>query len=243
MKKFNLYKILLLFVIITLSSCFGNEPPISEKKCIDVIIKIHEADAILAVENLNDKDLKDKDLSYYNYVFKKEKITKEEFLESIEWYTNHPERYKTLYTKVMKKMREADEEKNQVAVKKAENDIWNLSSEYFLPEDGEKNPIAYEIDEVRQGVYTLSADIKYYKDDLTVNPRMTIIAEYSDGTTEQNMTFGFEKDGEKRNYEVKIKTNENKSLVKLKGWVLDHSDDTKTKHIECKNITLLYTKE
>lgn len=230
---------------LALSSC-GNEPPISESKAVEVIIKMHEADAIMFVTGYNDATLKGDSTSYYNYIFKETGVTKAEFLETIEWYTQHPERYKTLYEKVVKvvnaedeKQRERDDQ-NRV---KAANDIWNLRSYYNLPTDGMTNPIAYEIPTENQGTYTISAEFTFYKDDGTTNPHLTIIADYYDGTNESIMTNGFKKDGEKRRFSAMIKTNPNKELKQIRGWVLDHSEPTNSKHVDVSDITLLYTKE
>ena len=83
-------------IVLALTSC-GNEPPISESKAVELIIKMHEADAIMFVTGYNDATLKGDSASYYNYIFKETGVTKAEFLETIDWYTQHPERYKVLY--------------------------------------------------------------------------------------------------------------------------------------------------
>ena len=232
-------------VALALSSC-GNEPPISESKAVEVIIKMHEADAIMFVAGYSDANLKGDSASYYNYIFKETGVSKAEFLETIEWYTQHPERYKTLYEKVVKvinvddeKQRERDE-KNRV---KADNDLWNQRSYYNLPADGITNPIAFEIPTDEHGIYTVSADFIYYADDGTVDPRISIIADYEDGTNEYNPTRGFVKDGKKHRFSAMIKTNPAKELKQIRGWICDQGDATKSKHVDISDITLLYTKE
>lgn len=230
---------------LALSSC-GNEPPISESKAVEVIIKMHEADAIMFVTGYSDATLKGDSASYYNYIFKETGVTKAEFLETIEWYTQHPERYKILYEKVVKvinvdddRQRERDDQ-NRV---KAENDIWNKRSYYNLPSDGMTNPIAYEIHTEEQGIYTISANFTFHEDDGTNNPHLTIIADYYDGTNDVISTTGMKKDGLKHNFSAMIKTNPSKELKQIRGWVLDHSEPTKSKHVDVSDITLLYTKE
>ncbi|MBP5367370.1 MAG: DUF4296 domain-containing protein [Bacteroidales bacterium] len=230
---------------LALSSC-GNEPPISESKAVEVIIKMHEADAIMFVTGYSDATLKGDSASYYNYIFKETGVTKAEFLETIEWYTQHPERYKILYEKVVKvvnvdddRQRERDE-KNRV---KADNDLWNERSYWNVPKDGITNPVAYEIPTNEHGIYTISADFIYYEDDGTVDPRLCIIADYDDGTNDFIQTRGFKKDGKKHRFSAMIKTNNAKGLKQIRGWVLDQRDDTKSKHVDVSDITLLYTKE
>ena len=230
---------------LALSSC-GNEPPISESKAVELIIKMHEADAIMFVTGYSDATLKGDSASYYNYIFKETGVTKAEFLETIDWYTQHPERYKTLYDKVVKIVdkdsdrQRAREEQNRT---KAANDLWNQRSYYNLPSDGVTNPIAYEIDASEHGIYTISADFVYYPDDGTVDPRISIIADYMDGTNEYIPTRGFKKDGVKHRFSAMVRTNPAKELKSIRGWVCDQGDATTNKHVDVSDITLLYTKE
>ena len=245
MKKIKLYTAVSAFLVCALASC-GNEPPLSESKTVDLVIKMHETDALMFVTGYSDATLRSDSISYYNYIFKEAGVTKQEFLETIDWYTQHPERYKTLYQKVVEKMTKDDNEtrkKNDQNRQKAKNDLWDLPSFYSMPTDGITNPIAYEYPTDVHGVYTISADFTYYADDGTVDPRLCIIADYHDGTNEYILTRGFKKDGIKRTYTAKIKTNEKKDLKAIRGWVCDQGDATKSKHVDVSNIQLLYTKE
>lgn len=224
----------------------SNEPPISESKAVEMIIKMHEADAIMFVTGFSDNNLRGDSASYYNYIFKEAGISKADFLATIDWYTQHPERYKTLYQKVIKEMNKDDDnrrEQEDANRKKAPNDLWNLRSYYNLPIDGITNPIAYEIPVSEHGLYTISADFVYYQDDGTEDPRLCIIADYMDGTNEFIQTRGFKKDGKKQKFSAMVKTNPAKELKAIRGWVCDQGDNTKSKHIDVSNITLLYTKE
>lgn len=228
------------------AACSAPKPDLPVDKCVDIIFEMHRADAIISIKGFNDKNLNNDSLSYYNEVFVKEGVTRQEFIETIEWYVNHPDQYRDLYTKVINKVAQYEEDEKvrwEVAAQKDTNDIWNQKADWHIPLDGEKNPISYEIEETRQGTYTLSADITYYEDDQTDNPRTTLILEYDDGTNDQNSIHGISKDGKERNVSVTLKSNPHKNLVKIRGWVLDHSDGTKSKHIDCYHITLKRTDE
>jgi len=111
-----------------------------------------------------------------------------------------------------------------------------------LPDDGEKNPIAFKIQEKKQGQYKLKAKIKVFRDDKSVNQRMTIIANYADGTKDLNSTETIVKDGKFEGYNVSVTTDRKKELKFISGWILDHSKNTEKKHAHVKEITLKYNK-
>lgn len=229
---------------IMLSSCGGEQPEMPIEKFAQVIYDVHRADAILEVSLKNDRDFKNDSLSYYNEIFVKHGISKEQFHNYIQWYVDHPAKYKELYARVMKIVSKEEEARTlQAEQNREKDDLWNQKSEWHLPSDGHKEAIAFDIEATEAGSYALSADLTYYSDDKTDNPRMTLIANYSDGSNEQNNTFGIMKDGKSHSLTVKLKTNEKKKLVKLTGWVLDHSDGTISKHVDVYNIKLKLEKE
>ena len=236
--------IIAIAIATAICSCGEPQPEIPEDKCAEIIFQMHRADAILTLKGFNDANLSNDSLSYYNDVFIKEGITRKQFYQTIEWYINHPKQYKDLYDKVIKKVSqfEQDEAKRyEVKADRDSNDVWNMRSDWNLPLDGETNPIAFNIDITQGGTYNLTCDVTYYEDDESDNPRTTLIAVYTDGTTDENSVYGIVKDGKERQVDVMLKTNPNKDLKQLKGWVLDHSTNTTKKHIDCYNIQLKRT--
>lgn len=230
-----------------LSSCSGPQPSIPMDKFAQIIYQTHRTDAVLEIAGLEDKNLKNDSLSYYNGLFASNGITRKEFIEEIEWYTDHADKYQELYAKVMEIVAQEEQKAEEEALKKQTeqdpSDIWKEKKDWHLPLNGAANPIPFDLPVTEAGVYTLSAEVIYYPDDGSVNPRMTIIANYEDGTNENNMFLGIQKDGGKHQIEVKIKTDPNKKIKSVSGWVLDHSDGTESKHIDVYGITLKYSRE
>lgn len=228
-----------------LFACKDEVKVLSQEKCAEIIFEMHKADAIINIKGWYDRNLNNDSLSYYNYVFKKANISRLEFTQSINYYVDHPKQYKEIYNLVMQKL--SEQEKSIGGTKdnftKKENDVWNQKRSYNLPLDGSENPIAYKIETDKHGVYTLSAKMCLYSDDGTQNPRMTIIARYTDDTYDENSNNGFRKDGQSREISVQIKTNGSKKLKSIEGWVLDQSNETENKHSDVKNIELLYDKD
>lgn len=87
------------------------------------------------------------------------------------------------------------------------------------------NPVAYSITTgLKQGSpYTLSSYITVYPENQATNMRMTLVLEYSDGTTSINQIFMEPADGIERFYSVTLQADPNKTLNRLYGWILDHS--------------------
>lgn len=233
-----------------LAACSEPEPDIPIKKFAEIIYETHRTDAIIQVAGFNDNRLNNDSLSYYNHIFKKYGISREDFIKTIQWYVDNPEKFQELYTEEMKIVAQKEEQYEELKKQmqdslnaKDTNDIWNLKKDWRLPLDGNTETISFEIPDSLHGTYTLTADMIYYSDDKTVNPRITIMAKYTDDTYDQQSTFGVEKDGQRHSYVVKIKTNEQKQLKMLSGWVLDHSTGTENKHVDVYNIELKYSKE
>jgi len=239
----NAIKFLFAILIITFVSCKTESQQEKRKKYAEVLFEIHKADAILNTLALNDRSLKNDSLSYYNYVFKKMDISKEEYLEMIDYLVDNPKEYDYVYKIVMQKVNDFNQESNKAKeeFKAPENDIWNQKRNYSLPLDGGQNAISFEVIAEKPGIYTLEADYTIFHDCKSVNPRITIIAVYTDNSIEQNETTGLLKDDKKTHYSVKIKTNEGKKLDKIRGWVYDHSSGTNEKHANIENISLTYT--
>lgn len=230
---------------LTMASC-GIKPPMPEDKCARLIFEIHHADALLNCQGLNDANLNNDSLSYYNHVFAREGVTRKEFLDAIDWYVSHPDHYKNVYNKViilLNKYEQEERARYDDTTRRAENDIWDMRRNWNLPLDGQRNPLSFNIPTSKSGVFTLGADITYYQDDKSVEPRMTLILEYSDGTISENSVIDIVKDGKEHHTEVILTSEENKKVKCVRGWVLDHSSDTQSKHIDCYNITLTCTKE
>lgn len=225
---------------------------LKEKEFVSVLIDIHKADGIIQFKNLQAKSKAADSVSLYNFVLKKHNISREKFRKTIDYYAVHNEKYLEIYNsvqsffnnKVKKLQIAADADKQEELKKKKLKDtanLWNLKKEWNLPKDGKKNPIPFKINIQKQGIYTLKARIRIFPDDHSVKQRMTIIANYYDGTKDLNSNGTMVKDAKFRNYDVRISTNPKKQLKYISGWLFDHSKGTKDKHAQIKNISIKRT--
>lgn len=228
---------------------------ISDNEFIDILIDLHKADGIIISSDLRNKNKERDSISLYNYVLKKHNVSRLKFSKTVKYYSIHIEEYNLFYDSInnyftdlqenLKKEIEKEKEKLKEDRKKQKDpeNLWVLKDTWELPKDGETNPIAFKIQAKKHGTYTLQASIKIFRDDKSVNQRMTIIANYKDGSKDMNSAGSMIKDERFERYEVSINTNKNKALKSISGWILDHSKGTKSKHISVKNIKLKFVKE
>ncbi len=248
--------IYLLFTGIIILGCnnFGSTSKreiIKKDNFIDILTDIHKAGSLIEFKNLQAKNnVKADSVSLYNFILKKHNVSREKFRKTIDYYAEHYEDYLIIYDSVQSKLKREEKELQIKAeqdrqkklanekLKKDSADLWMLKKEWSLPKDGKTNPIPFNIKTMVHGTYVLKAKIKIFPDDRSVNQRMTIIANYSDGTKDINSNGTMVKDAKFGEFDVSIQTNSDKELKSISGWLLDHSKGTKYKHAEVKDISL-----
>jgi hypothetical protein len=105
---------------------------------------------------------------------------------------------------------------------------------------------------VNGGTYTLSTNITRQKDCTSTNPRLTLRFFYSDGTEDAIQKYNdggasYPKDGVERYYYVTATANSAKTLIKIGGWLMDHSSGSGKKmtatrsQLEAKDHATPYT--
>jgi hypothetical protein len=251
------YKIIfsLIIAIIFLVGCKNNEKVrkreiLSDEKFYAILIDLHMAEGIMTSTNIRQTKRINDSISMYNYVLKKHDVSRLQFVRTIEYYTIHPEKYTIFYDSLERYFENLDKQlkkelmtENEIQKTKDSTNLWNLKENWYLPEDGKTNPIAFKIEAQKQGIYTLSARIKVFKDDQSINQRMTIIANYEDGTKDLNTIGTILKEEKFEEYEVSLTTDTTKVLKFISGWLLDHSKGTTSKHVHVDEIKLKYSKQ
>ncbi len=251
---FIVKKIFFLFLILAVVHYGCNEDKndylIETKKFKNILIDMHLADGILQAENLQSKFNRKRDtITPYNFVLKKHNVSRGHFEKTVNYYTLHSEDYKIIYKSVIDSISKMEDEIKKINKKYVNEEklktgnLWRKKTEWNLPEDGKTKAISFKIKLTKHGTYTLSADIKMFSDDKSVGQRMTIIANYKDGTKEINTNGTIVKDNKYNNYKVSITSLPEKKLQSISGWVLDHSKGTQEKHAKVKNIMLKYQKK
>ena len=95
MKRSLLYFLLLIF----LSGCTLRPwGVLSQEKMVAVLLDVHIVEATIKTLDSNSKRIEKQE--YYNTMFAKHGITKEQFDHSLEWYSRYPNRLVTIYDEV-----------------------------------------------------------------------------------------------------------------------------------------------
>jgi len=117
--------------------------------------------------------------------------------------------------------------------------LWNQKMYWQLPENDKNTAIPFKLKNIEQGSYRLYSIIKYYKNDSSVNSRITIKANYTDNSFDLKSNYSVIKNDEWIYYEINIKTDTLKELESISGWILDHSKTNGQKHVTVKYIGLI----
>ncbi len=228
---------------------------IKKDKFLKILIDIHLAEGTISTLHLDINQNHRDSVSLYNFIFKKHNVSRTDFEHTINYYTYHSDEYVEIYDSLIsyfkhlnqtiqkKVSTDIENERKEGDNKKDTSNLWQLKNEWQLPEDGKKNPIAFKIETEKHGEYSLSANIKLFPDDQSVNQKMTLIANYSDGTKDLNTAGSMVKDGKFELYTVNLITDNEKILKSISGYVLDHNIQTKSKHAHIKDISLKYTEK
>ena len=118
------------------------------------------------------------------------------------------------------------------------NNLWNQKMNWTTTKEDKNTTIPFKFETSESGTYKISALIKYYENDSTVYPRLTIKANYSDFTFTHKGYYSIKKDNNWHYYNIEIQTDTSKNLQSISGWVLDHTAINGKKHAEVKYIVL-----
>jgi len=243
MKSLKIVWIILILIII-FQSCKKeiSQQTIPKKKFESILIDLFVADAVLNKENLTDTKLQHQDsLSYYNYIFKKYNVSREQFYNSYKYYLSHLDQLVKIQSNVL------DTLKNRFNIidslqktKYEQNNLWPLKSAWELPKDGVVFSIPFKVYSSRIGKYHLIAKIKIYPDDLSKDLRMTLKVTYQDTTEFSKFVRIIKRNDEFIDYGLEIALNPDKVPVNIEGEILSHAESTTYMHIEVKDIILTF---
>ncbi len=231
-----------LFLIAFSCSKKKEKDVIPEKEMINILIDIHIADAILNKLSLFDRKLSEPEsLSYYNQVFKKHKITREQFYRSFKYYMNDLDRFVQMYKVVKDSLSRRLNYYDSLEMLSLKGyDVWTLKRKYLVK--GEVNHINFRINDPEPGVYLLSANIYIYPDDLSYNLRMTMQVKYCDSTDNSTAIIIIPKKETWEKYMIRLPVTPNKEPCYITGQILSSDKRTSYMHVEVKDISLFKQK-
>jgi hypothetical protein len=154
-----------------------NEKLIPRKKLVPLLIDMHIADALAMNHTINDQ-FKDLDSSrIYSSVLKKHGYSKEELLNSMDYYSSRPEKITSIYDEVFSelslKAEEAKATRNKYHASNTDI-IWKSEKpRYIITGKKSQYPPPFEFPLDSAGIYVLNASVKITDEDSSLNPRIT----------------------------------------------------------------------
>lgn len=239
---------LILFVFPLIFSCGEEkvEAEIEPDVFAEILFDIHLLDGIIEVERLQDKSSK---TDFYEKIYKKHGVSKEDFANTVSLYMRYPEQYAEIYGKVKKRndsllatLKEDKKHKNKKDKKTQKSiDIWNQKTIFKYPPTDPNYRIRYDIPvKIKEpALFTLSADVLRFPDDKTIKPSMRLRIHYEDGTIDKKKRNFPKLRNRKIPLSVHLQSDPKKKIRNLTGYVSYRSKDTKKSHIIVSNIKLL----
>jgi hypothetical protein len=140
------------------------------------------------------------------------------------------------------------QKENQQADSVPEENLWTGKATYSFPEDFTRDPVWFDIPAEAPGEYILRADIQIFKDDESLDPRVTVFFSTTDSlgveVRDDWREVRLKKNGQVQNVEIS-KTLEVAGMTHVKGWLLNHTNQEVSwqKHARISNISLRLSKE
>jgi hypothetical protein len=249
--ELNINRPLAWFLLCTLIlSCSGAKRKyiIPEKKLVPIIVDMQIADGLALGYFPDVKNLKLDSAAIYGWVMEKHDVTRAQFDSTMAFYTKHPDRLDRIYEKVIATLSKMESE-----IKEAEKEeqirkkitIWEDPRNYMLPDDGHINRINFSVPVKGPGEYTITAQIKVFRDDESIAPRINAFFWYDDGT-EEGYRDHFKSVSIKKNEEINTytvsKQLRKKEVTYIKGYIFNHSnqDTMFMKHAFISGIKITY---
>lgn len=253
---------LILIFTILLGSCSKNEYYIPEEDLVDVIVDLHLTEGIMNVE-LGAFSGSETQYKALNTVLFRHNIERERFDSTMNYYALHVNKYDAIYDKVINKLMLVEThikagEYDKSDVLKAQQTIleyfpedtvlrdsvlkefwWESRSFIYLDAFSmERGKIdRYIGDTIRSKAFLLKAEIFLHPDDCAENPIMVLKAVY-DNDIFHEVLVPIVKDTLFRPYELYLPLTDTTTLIRIKGFFLEHEKCSNTKRAEIKQIRI-----
>lgn len=235
-----------------LESCFHNEI-IPEKDMVAILTKIQLIDATVQHPIYSNTFFNKDSIDYYSNAITAFGYTKAQFDSSLSYYSRKPKELDAIYDKVILELSKIETKYSAaeyVSLDSIRRDsianFWELNTSYDFPKDDSLGNINFCIPVRGLGTYTISAKVRVFEDDNTLNPSMEAYFFFDDKSKEGNRSFFTSKPYSKGNdtlvYSIQLELN-NSLVTHLKGSLYAYGNNNQiiTKHALIHNIKVNYT--
>lgn len=190
MKLREVTGLLLCFLILFLVSCrqpgqkTGKKDLIPSDDLTSLLTDLYIGDGLLAYPPVRSIYSQKDTITSYIDIIKKHGYTKEQMDLTLRYYfVNNPRKLQKIYDEVLARLSEVQlrlQKKGPGQVKN--NNLWDQKPSFSLPAEGANNPVYFNIPISDTGIFSLTLSAILYKDDQSLNPRITVFFWRTDST-------------------------------------------------------------
>ncbi len=169
---------LLFLSLVFMVSC-GNNTIIPEKDFISILTDMYLSKSYFSSEGIHNARWKDT-IPYNHHVVERHGYQWAQFDSTVSWYCSHPKKYQDVYDRVIANLSELDKMVSEELDPPSE--LWTSKKEFYLPADGERDTVPADVLLKGVGSYIISAKIRVYPQDESLEPRIALYLWRSDTT-------------------------------------------------------------
>ncbi|PKQ62836.1 hypothetical protein BZG02_11620 [Labilibaculum filiforme] len=224
----------------------NNKPKLNKDQFINMLIDIHIIDGTLDAQNIYRSGDNFRPSYYYNSIFQKYDITREQFDSCVAFYSNDTKNFTQIYDVIIDSLNRLETKyRIEVKNKKLEQDTVNLwaKKQHWIITAKDKNKVDFAIPISQKGIYTIKTSIKIFEDDQTDNPKIEAYFWKKDTLGDEHkisfMPQPITKDSKLNTYEISL-TYPDSSYTELRGNLFAGENDLVefTQHFEIKDILI-----
>lgn len=223
-----------------------NTPLLNEDQFTNMLIDIHIIDGTLSSQNIFRSGNNYRPSYYYNSIYKKYNITREQFDSCLSYYSYDTKEFTRIYDGIIDSLNRLETQyRIEVKNKRLEQDtvnLWNKKQHWRVTER-DKNQLEFAIPIKENGIYTVKASIKIFKEDQTDKPKLEAYFWKKDSLGEDHkvsfMPQPISKDIKFNTYEMKMEYPDS-TYTELRGNLFVGENDLAefTQHFEIKDIMI-----
>jgi hypothetical protein len=223
-----------------------NAPLLNEDQFTNMLIDIHIIDGTLSSQNIYRSGDNYRPSYYYNSIYKKYNITREQFDSCLSYYSFDTEEFTRIYDNLIDSLNHLETQyRIEVKNKRLEQDTVNLwnDKQYWRVTERTKTKLEFAIPIKENGIYTVKASIKIFKEDQTDKPKLEAYFWKKDSLGEDHkvsfMPQPITKDMKFNTYEIRMEYPDS-TYTELRGNLFAGENDLTefTQHFEVKDIMI-----
>jgi hypothetical protein len=255
-RKIIILSVAAVFMLMSCGPSGSNKPErkklIPEDKLVEVLTDTYLTTGMMDVQEIRETWGQRDSLLNYIDVIRSHGYTYEQLEKTMRYYFTHkPKKLAKIYDRVTGNLLalEVTVQNEQISADSIPDDnLWTGKTAYTFPDEFTRDSIWFDIPAEAPGEYILRADIRVYKDDGSLDPRVTVYFSTSDSLGSEVRDnwdeVRLEKNGQLQKIEVS-KTLEVAGNTRIRGWLMNNTsrEGTWQKHATVSNISLKLRKE